>query len=82
MLGIWTLISNFFQSKPPQSTQGGRDRTFSNVSVISSGRPRSSQSTKTDPHPSDTISETVEETLSTLEIQLQQQEQIRYANIR
>ena len=62
------------QSKPAQST--GRDRTFSNVSILSGGRAKSSQSTKTDPHPTDTISETVEESYSALELQLQQREQI------
>lgn len=65
------------QAKPPVSTAGSRDRTFSNVSVLSGGRPRSSQSTKTDPHLSDTISETVEESLSSLELQLQERDKIR-----
>ncbi|XP_028405556.1 cilia- and flagella-associated protein 44-like [Dendronephthya gigantea] len=65
------------ESKPPVSTAGSRDRTFSNVSVLSGGRPRSSQSTKTDPHPTDTISEIVEESLSSLELQLQEREKIR-----
>ena len=72
---IWSFTLFFVQSKPAPST--GRDRTFSNVSILSGGRAKSSQSTKTDPHLTDTISETVEESYSALELQLQQREQIR-----
>ena len=64
--------------KPPQTTAGSRDRTFSNVSVLSGGRPRSNQSVKASDHvTTEAILENVEESPTVLEIQLQNQEQIK-----